>query len=240
MLYLTLSVVQTTKSRIAAWLRIINWKERKGKWPWPSLSYYPGICSGDRGELQKKSRPRFEPGTSRKEVGNLLDALRRNQNYVEQSYYSQTRDLITKLKSLLWNFRTKPYYVQSTPTTLFIIHLNIVLLRDDSVNSSRCYVTPHIRIHARNNITTVMQRIGRQASTIEWLLETVSSVRSVQSVYKEDNWGDPNSWEFSWESAIEFRSCQSRGVRAVSWALQGRQRRYGAIVEGGKLMNIHC
>jgi hypothetical protein len=36
----------------------------------------------------------------------------------------------------------------------------------------------------------------------------------VKNGYKEDNWGDPNSWDL-----------------AVIWALQGRQKRDDAIVE---------
>jgi hypothetical protein len=36
------------------------------------------------------------------------------------------------------------------------------------------------------------QRIGKHASTImELVFETVFYIRSVQSVYKEGNWGDP-------------------------------------------------
>jgi hypothetical protein len=37
-----------------------------------------------------------------------------------------------------------------------------------------------------------MQRRGKHTSTtIELLLETVFSIRSVQRSYKKDNWGDP-------------------------------------------------
>jgi hypothetical protein len=45
----------------------------------------------------------------------------------------------------------------------------------------------------RNNETTAvaMQRRGKHASTtIELLLETVFSTRSMQRGYKEDNWGE--------------------------------------------------
>jgi hypothetical protein len=52
------------------------------------------------------------------------------------------------------------------------------------------------------------QRIGKRASTtIELLLETVYSTRSVQSGYKEENWGNQ-----------------------FIWSLQGRLRRAGGIV----------
>jgi hypothetical protein len=45
-----------------------------------------------------------------------------------------------------------------------------------------------------NDMTAVaMQWRGNHASTIELLLETVFSTRSVQRVYKEDNWGNPVS-----------------------------------------------
>jgi hypothetical protein len=46
------------------------------------------------------------------------------------------------------------------------------------------------------------QPIGKQVpaamnkhATIQLLFETVFSARSVQSGYKEDNWGDPVSWK---------------------------------------------
>jgi hypothetical protein len=52
------------------------------------------------------------------------------------------------------------------------------------------------------------QRIGKHSSiTRELLLETVFCTRSVQSGYKEENWGNH-----------------------FSWALQGRLRRDGAII----------
>jgi hypothetical protein len=53
------------------------------------------------------------------------------------------------------------------------------------------------------------QRIGKHASTIGVLLETVFPIRSLQNVYKE---------EFSWESAVEFRSSKwavSRELRSA-------------------------
>jgi hypothetical protein len=72
-------------------------------------------------------------------------------------------------------------------------------------------------IHARNKRTTIMQpfyrqRICKYASiTVEWVLETVFSVRSVQSSFnKEDNSGDPVSE--GWQLIL---------------TLQGRMRRDG-------------
>jgi hypothetical protein len=42
--------------------------------------------------------------------------------------------------------------------------------------------------------TVSKQRIGKHASiTTELLLETVFYIRSVQSLYKEENWGNPVS-----------------------------------------------
>jgi hypothetical protein len=55
------------------------------------------------------------------------------------------------------------------------------------------------------------QRIGKHVAatithaTIELLLETVFSVQSVQRGYKEDNWGDPVSWELSSAREVEKR-----------------------------------
>jgi hypothetical protein len=41
-----------------------------------------------------------------------------------------------------------------------------------------------------------MEQRGKHTSTtIDLVLETVFSARPVQSVYKEDNWGDQVSWE---------------------------------------------
>jgi hypothetical protein len=60
-------------------------------------------------------------------------------------------------------------------------------------------------IHARHNrrTTVFMQRRGNHASTtIQLLLETAFSTRSVQSSYLEDNWGDPVSCQFSVESWV--------------------------------------
>jgi hypothetical protein len=48
-----------------------------------------------------------------------------------------------------------------------------------------------------------MQRRGKYASrTIELLLETVFSTRSVQRDYNEDNWGKAVSWELSSEERL--------------------------------------
>jgi hypothetical protein len=75
--------------------------------------------------------------------------------------------------------------------------------------------------NARNNGTTTLcnpflsKRICKRASTtIVLLLETVFPILSVQSRYEEDNWAIQlvEDWQFS-------------------WALQGRLRRDGAIVE---------
>jgi hypothetical protein len=56
------------------------------------------------------------------------------------------------------------------------------------------------------------QRIGKHASTtIELFLETVFSTLSVQSVYKEEDWGN----QFSW--ALQER--QRRAGDPVSWEL---------------------
>jgi hypothetical protein len=61
------------------------------------------------------------------------------------------------------------------------------------------------------------QRIGEHIpvatdtnTTIDLLLETVISTQSVQSGYKEDNWGDPVSCQLLVE--IEFRTggCEDR------------------------------
>jgi hypothetical protein len=56
------------------------------------------------------------------------------------------------------------------------------------------------------------QRIGKHVpaatnthAAIELLLENVYSTRSVQMGYKEDNWGDPVSWELSLASEAEKR-----------------------------------
>jgi hypothetical protein len=64
--------------------------------------------------------------------------------------------------------------------------------------------------------TFPLQRITH--TTIELLLETVFSTRSVQSGYKEDNWGDPVS-------------CQLTGISARETVKIG--------FEGGKLKNLH-
>jgi hypothetical protein len=69
------------------------------------------------------------------------------------------------------------------------------------------------------------QRIGKHVpaatntyTTIEILLETVFSTRSVQSGFKEDNWGDPVSESrLRRDSAIV--SCQ---LSAESSVLRGR------------------
>jgi hypothetical protein len=76
------------------------------------------------------------------------------------------------------------------------------------------------------------QRIGKHVpaatntnTTIELLLETVFSTRSVQSGYEEDNWGD----------AV---SCQ---LLVESWVLHGGGGggvKIGA--ERGKLKNLNC
>jgi hypothetical protein len=73
--------------------------------------------------------------------------------------------------------------------------------------------------HARNNKITVTQpvsrqRMGKQASTtIEWLLETVFSVRSVQSGYKEDNWGRTSYLRVESPAMKERVSCKSATLR---------------------------
>jgi hypothetical protein len=56
------------------------------------------------------------------------------------------------------------------------------------------------------------QRIGKHDpvatnthATIELLLETVFSIRSLQRGYKEDSWGDPVSWQLSSARETEKR-----------------------------------
>jgi hypothetical protein len=68
------------------------------------------------------------------------------------------------------------------------------------------------KIQALNNRTGMQpvsrQRIGKHASaTIKWLFETVFSVRSVRSGYKEDNWGNP----------IQLRVGSSVGLCKEGW-----------------------
>jgi hypothetical protein len=53
------------------------------------------------------------------------------------------------------------------------------------------------------------QRIRKHASTTtELLLETVFSIRPVQSVYKEENWGN------------QFHQCQLSRIEGVAWSAQ--------------------
>jgi hypothetical protein len=57
-----------------------------------------------------------------------------------------------------------------------------------------CRVGPLLGKDLETNETraVAIERRGKHASTtIELLLETVFSTRSVQRGYKEDNWGDP-------------------------------------------------
>jgi hypothetical protein len=57
------------------------------------------------------------------------------------------------------------------------------------------------------------QRIGQHASTIiELLLETVFYIRSVQSGYKEDSWGNPVIWGL----AVDLSSVRKAEKRWLS------------------------
>jgi hypothetical protein len=63
------------------------------------------------------------------------------------------------------------------------------------------------------------QRVGKHASTVmELLPETVFSIRSVQSVYKEDNWGNQFSWELKarlWRKELQECSWEKKTVRLL-------------------------
>jgi hypothetical protein len=85
------------------------------------------------------------------------------------------------------------------------------------------------------------QRLGKRVSaatetqaTIEELLKTILSIRSVHIGYKE---------EFSWESAVQFRSSKwsvSRKVRRWRYKFRLWNVSQWATAWPRKLKNLHC